>query len=337
MHVDEQKRTILIPWVEKFRPKTLSDVVSQESLVSAMNQFLQTQTLPHLLFYGPPGTGKTSLILALAKDFYGPKMFKERVLELNASDERGINTIREKVKRFAQQSIAPPPQNYNYPCPPFKIIVLDEADSLTQDAQSALRRVIEIHTKITRFCLVCNYVSKIIDPIASRCAKFRFTPLPSDVGIERLRLICQNEGVQCGEEELAHIQSISHGDLRKSITLLQSAQRLFHDNITVNAIDDIAGIVPHRIIDSLIAACTSVSYDNLVSTLEIIRREGFSARQIIEQFAEELVISPEFSDIQKAQISYEVAKFEKNLMDGANEELQMKAFFSLVLLSCQTG
>jgi replication factor C subunit 2/4 len=165
-----------------------------------------------MLFYGPPGTGKTSVILALAHDLFGPEMFKARVMELNASDERGINTIREKVKKFAQQTIAQKPASCLYPCPPFKIIILDEADSLTTEAQNALRRVMEVFTRLTRFCLICNYVSKyilccvrfilyrIVDPIASRCAKFRFTPLQAPVAFVRLKEICEKENVICGEE-----------------------------------------------------------------------------------------------------------------------------------------
>jgi replication factor C subunit 2/4 len=188
------RKQILVPWVEKFRPKSLKEVVSQDMLVKSMTNFLSVGNVwlihqPRCLIHLFPHFSASSFVILWTPGyredvrdscprsrslwvfassfnpfqiFSSPEMFKQRVMELNASDERGINTIREKVKRFAQQAIAGKPTGYPYPCPPFKIIILDEADSLTTDAQTALRRVIEVHTKVTRFCLVCNYVSKFL-------------------------------------------------------------------------------------------------------------------------------------------------------------------------------
>ena len=249
-----------------------------------------------MLFYGPPGTGKTSTILALAKELYGPQMFKTRVLELNASDERGISIVREKVKDFARMQLSNPPPNYQekYPCPPYKIIILDEADSMTQDAQSALRRTMETYSKITRFCLICNYVTRIIDPLASRCSKFRFKPLDQGNAKKRLEEIAENEGVELEEHAVEALIKCSEGDLRKAITFLQSAARLVgavkaprpksngsarkkrkgaeeddddEDDanemevddgedavVTVRSIEEIAGVIPDPVIDGLIQA-----------------------------------------------------------------------------------
>jgi len=186
-----------------------------------------------MLFYGPPGTGKTSTILALAKSLFGPELIKTRVLELNASDERGISIVREKVKDFARMQLSNPPsgpagEEYRkkYSCPPYKIIVLDEADSMTQDAQSALRRTMETYSKITRFCLVCNYVTRIIDPLASRCSKFRFKSLDEGNAGKRLEDIAKLEGVQLEDGVVETLLRCSEGDLRKAITFLQSAARL---------------------------------------------------------------------------------------------------------------
>jgi DNA polymerase III delta prime subunit len=208
-----------------------------------------------MLFYGPPGTGKTSTILALAKQLYGPDLIKSRVLELNASDERGISIVRAKVKDFARQQLSTAP-TYNvmtdnkdgaegeakmvryrdkYPCPPFKIIVLDEADSMTQDAQSALRRTMETYSKMTRFCLVCNYVTRIIDPLASRCSKFRFKSLDQTNAVERVEAIARLEGVKLDEGVSVELVRVAEGDLRKAITFLQSAARL------VGSLDKAAG------------------------------------------------------------------------------------------------
>jgi len=161
-----------------------------------------------MLFYGPPGTGKTSTILALCKELFGyppsfiptnpsPELMKTRVLELNASDERGIAIVREKIKNFARTTVSSSVKGY--PCPPYKIIVLDEADSMTQDAQSALRRTMETYSRITRFCLICNYVTRIIEPLASRCAKFRFKALDSVNTRQRIEFIAEQEHVQMEE------------------------------------------------------------------------------------------------------------------------------------------
>lgn len=183
-----------VPWVEKYRPGNIGEVVYQEEVVLTLKKAISTSTLPHLLFYGTPGTGKTSTILAIARQFYRtPKLFKERVLELNASDERGIDVIRHKVKEFGMISTGSGSGGGSDAPPPFKIIILDEADSMTQDAQNALRRTMEVYSSNTRFCLICNFISRIIEPLASRCAKFRFKPIPNNVVVSRLKEISDKE------------------------------------------------------------------------------------------------------------------------------------------------
>nr|CDS28537.2 protein split ends [Hymenolepis microstoma] len=192
-----------IPWVEKYRPKTVDDVAQQAEVVSVLKKCLEGSDLPNLLFYGPPGTGKTSLILALARQLFGSQ-FSDRVLELNASDERGINVIREKVKNFSRLAIgggSDDQSGSSFSLPPFKLVILDEADSMTAPAQAALRRLMETDMKTTRFCLTCNYVTRIIGPISSRCAKFRFKPLDSDVARSRLRFIADAENIDVSNEE----------------------------------------------------------------------------------------------------------------------------------------
>ncbi|KAF1997436.1 NPL4-domain-containing protein [Amniculicola lignicola CBS 123094] len=229
------------------RPKTLSEVTAQDNTIQILSRTLQSTNLPHMLFYGPPGTGKTSTILALAKQLYGPELIKSRVLELNASDERGISIVRAKVKDFARQQLSVAPAHSipvvddqtgettmvkykdRYPCPPFKIIVLDEADSMTQDAQSALRRTMETYSRMTRFCLVCNYVTRIIDPLASRCSKFRFKSLEQGSAVGRVRDIAKLEGVRLQDGVAEEVVRVAEGDLRKAITYLQSAARLVGD------------------------------------------------------------------------------------------------------------
>jgi replication factor C subunit 2/4 len=217
------RRKAPVPWVEKYRPKTVDEVAYQDEVVAVLKRSLEGADLPNLLFYGPPGTGKTSTILAAARDLFGD-IYRERILELNASDERGIQVVREKVKGFAQLTAAGRRAD-GKPCPAYKIVILDEADSMTRDAQSALRRTMEKEGRSTKFCLICNYVSRIIEPITSRCAKFRFKPLSIEILERRLGMIVAAEGVTVAADGLAAIIETSEGDLRKAITTLQSCAR----------------------------------------------------------------------------------------------------------------
>jgi replication factor C subunit 2/4 len=211
------------PWVEKYRPKTVEDVCHQEEAIATLKNALETGNLPHLLFYGPPGTGKTSAVSAMVRQMFGP-VVKDRVLELNASDERGIDVVREKIKVFAKLAVGGLPPGFT--CPPLKIIVLDEADCMTSDAQSALRRTMEQHSRVTRFCIMCNYVSRIIDPITSRCAKFRFSPLPATAMTSRLQHIAEQESVTFSDGALDALMLASAGDMRRAVSLMQNAASL---------------------------------------------------------------------------------------------------------------
>ncbi|KAJ3475102.1 hypothetical protein NLG97_g9574 [Lecanicillium saksenae] len=335
------------PWVEKYRPKSLDDVAAQEHTVTVLQRTLQAANLPHMLFYGPPGTGKTSTILALAKQLYGPEMMKSRVLELNASDERGISIVREKVKNFARMQLTNPPAGYRdrYPCPPFKIIILDEADSMTQDAQSALRRTMEIYSKITRFCLICNYVTRIIDPLASRCSKFRFKSLDQGSAKKRLEEIATAESVPVEDGAIDALIRCSEGDLRKAVTFLQSAARLVGAGaqpkdsegdesmevdkkaVTVKIIEDIAGVIPGKTIDELVAAlrprASGGSYAAVSNVVEDMVADGWSAGQIVSQLYQVLTLDETIPDVQKNKIVMVFSEIDKRLLDGADEHLSI--------------
>ncbi|XP_028857767.1 replication factor C subunit 4 isoform X2 [Denticeps clupeoides] len=258
-----EKKQRPIPWVEKYRPKCVDEVAFQEEVVAVLKKSLEGADLPNLLFYGPPGTGKTSTILAAARELYGPELFRQRVLELNASDERGIQVVREKVKNFAQLTVAGSRAD-GKPCPPFKIIILDEADSMTNAAQAALRRTMEKESRTTRFCLICNYVSRIIEPLTSRCSKFRFRPLANDVQEERLLNICEKENIKYTKEAIQALVKVSDGDLRKAITFLQSVARLNGEKeITESAVIEIAGVVPSKLVDGLLQICYKGTFDKM--------------------------------------------------------------------------
>ncbi|KAL7750445.1 Subunit of heteropentameric Replication factor C (RF-C) [Sorochytrium milnesiophthora] len=302
----------------------MDDIAAQEQVVQVLRKTLESQNLPHLLFYGPPGTGKTSTILALAKELYSPEMYRSRVLELNASDERGIDIIREKVKNFAKVAVAPPATG-GYPCPPYKIIILDEADSMTTDAQSALRRVMETYSKITRFCLICNYVTRIIEPLTSRCAKFRFRSLDKGDVVARLQNIAMAENVEVDTAAVDAIVEMSEGDLRKSIMYLHSAARLLgSDSVTQSSIYEIAGAVPPQVIDGLVNMWINrATFNAMAATVRSIVQQGYSATQVLTQLYDAVIVSPMLTSMQKAQAAEVMARMDKRLVDGADEHLQL--------------
>ncbi|KAL1958892.1 hypothetical protein VTO42DRAFT_3445 [Malbranchea cinnamomea] len=342
----------LQPWVEKYRPKSLDDVTAQDHTISVLQRTLQASNLPHMLFYGPPGTGKTSTILALAKSLFGPQLFRSRILELNASDERGISIVREKIKDFARVQLShPPPHDSSYrekyPCPPFKLVILDEADSMTQDAQSALRRTMEKYSRITRFCLICNYVTRIIDPLASRCSKFRFKALDGTAASSRLEEIAKIEKLNLDNGVIDTLIRCSEGDLRRAITFMQSAARLARspssvgrkdeagdeemtdavksDLITVQMVEEIAGVVPDNVVNRLIDAMQPKkgrsTYDAVSRVVTDIVADGWSATQILSQMYRIIVFNESIPDIQKNSIVMVFSEFDKRLIDGADEHL----------------
>ncbi|SZF03163.1 unnamed protein product [Blumeria hordei] len=335
------------PWVEKYRPKSLDDVAAQEHTITILKRTLQSSNLPHMLFYGPPGTGKTSTILALAKGLYGPELYRSRVLELNASDERGISIVRSKIKDFARMQLTQPSAQARnlYPCPPYKIIILDEADSMTQDAQSALRRTMETYSRITRFCLICNYVTRIIDPLASRCSKFRFKMLEVAGAKARLEDIAAQEGLLLEEDTSEMLARCAEGDLRKAITFLQSAARLAgptsHGDasamdldeqpatrlVTLASIEDIAGLVPNSLVSRLVTAMQTNSqhaaYEAVSTVVRDIVHEGWSATQVVSQLYNTIIYDEMIADVRKNQITLVFSLADKRLVDGSDEHLTL--------------
>ncbi|XP_056098988.1 replication factor C subunit 4 [Rhinichthys klamathensis goyatoka] len=325
-----EKKQRALPWVEKYRPKCVDEVAFQEEVVAVLKKSLEGADLPNLLFYGPPGTGKTSTILAAARELYGPELYRQRVLELNASDERGIQVVREKVKNFAQLAVAGS-RTDGKPCPPFKIIILDEADSMTNAAQAALRRTMEKESRTTRFCLICNYVSRIIEPLTSRCSKFRFKPLANDIQQERLLEICGKENLKYSKDGIDALVKVSDGDLRKAITYLQSAARLNADReITEQIITEIAGVVPPKVIESLLQICYRGAFEKLELAVKDLIDQGFAATNVLNQL-HEVIIEEKLSDKHKSAIAEKMAEVDKCLADGADEYLQLLSLGSVIM------
>lgn len=217
-------------WIEKYRPKHLKNIIGQNNIISTIKNMIKNNySITNLLFYGMPGTGKTTTILSLCYELFGPNNFKNRVLELNASDERGIGVVRDSILRFAKTSLSSP--DPNYPSPPIKLIILDEADAMTYDAQSALRKIMEDYLETTRFCIICNYIEKIIKPIVSRCMFFNFVPLDNKLIIRHLKKIAEKEKLKLNDEDIENIYKSYNGDLRQAISSLQQLKYIDDEDL----------------------------------------------------------------------------------------------------------
>lgn len=266
-------------------------------------------------------------------------------MELNASDERGISIVREKVKNFARLTVSNPTSEdlQKYPCPPYKIIILDEADSMTADAQSALRRTMETYSNVTRFCLVCNYITRIIDPLASRCSKFRFKPLDNQDALSRLQYITNEESIRLEEGVLEEVLKIASGDLRKAITFLQSAARLHSrlvladkegdidisgddeagELITVKSIREIAGSVPQDVLDGLLRGAESKNFQKIFKVVDNAILEGWSGVEVVNQLHDELILNDTYTPEQKNEFSQILFETDQRLSNGTDEHLQI--------------
>eukprot|EP01080_Neovahlkampfia_damariscottae_P010913 gene10913-3618_t len=305
-------------WVEKYRPASLKDLISHEEIISTISNLVKANKLPHLLFHGPPGTGKTSTIIAIAKDLYG-KNYQNFVLELNASDERGIDVVRNQIKEFASTR--------KIFSTGFKLIILDEADHMTKDAQNALRRVIEKHTSNTRFCLICNYVNKIIPALQSRCTKFRFQPLTKSQVVKRLSSIADEEKIKYNTDGLSAIYRLSKGDMRKCVMILQSTNMSFNE-INEKNVYLCTGYPLRQDIHSIVTWCLNEKFDVAFDRVYKLKEEnGYAIVDIIKD-AHLMVLRLKVSDNVKMFLTKQLADIEYRVSFGTDEKIQLAAMIS---------
>jgi replication factor C small subunit len=306
-------------WSEKYRPQKLDDVVDQKEIIMGISNLIKSPDLPHMLFAGPAGVGKTTSALCIARELLGEE-WRKNTLSLNASDERGIKMVRERVKEFAASIKLASDKEFGKP----KIIILDEADEMTSEAQTALRRIIEDSAGTTRFIIICNYLSQIIEPIQSRCVVFRFTRLPKDDVVEHLNMICDREKVKYEEKAISQIFDATGGDLRHSINIMQAAAGMGSVSMAnVNAAVGLSG--RSKVGDVLRLAISGKFNDARTKLLELTQVYGMSETDFMKYASQEMydmkIEKPE-------ELAELMAEYDYRLASGAHPEIQLAALLA---------
>lgn len=306
-------------WTEKHRPDTLDEVVGQEKIIERLKAFVDEGTIPHLMFAGPAGTGKTTSALALAKDLYGDE-WKQNFMETNASDDRGIDVVREKIKDFARTK----PVNAEY-----KIIFLDEADALTTDAQQALRRTMERYSDNARFILSCNYSSKIIDPIQSRCAVFRFNRIEEDEVKEFIKTIAEREDFKISEEAIEAVLRVSSGDMRRVVNVLQTATMQRDEIREEDIYGAAASLRPEEIREILDKALEGDFIEARNQLSDIMIERGLDGQDVIKAIHRE-IFELDIDDHGKLEIIENLGEYEFRIAEGGTSDIQIEALLAKI-------
>ncbi|MBR4181748.1 MAG: replication factor C small subunit [Candidatus Methanomethylophilaceae archaeon] len=309
-------------WTEKYRPKTLDEVVGQKHVSERLKAYVASRNMPHLMFTGPAGTGKTTCSLALAREMFGDE-WKGNFIELNASDERGIDVVRGKIKEFARTSPLGGAE--------FKIIFMDEADALTSDAQAALRRTMEKYSGICRFILSCNYSSKIIDPIQSRCAVFRFKPLTSEDVSGFLMSIVEKEKIDIDDDAVKGLVMVARGDMRRAVNSLQVAASLGR-KIDLDLIYQTTGMANPEEVKKILETALAGDFIRARDMLEKTMIEfGLSGQDIIKQI-HSAYFDLSLTDMEKVRLIDKTGEIEFRIVEGSNEKIQLEALLAYLVM-----
>lgn len=312
-----------VMWVEKYRPKTLDEVVGLKDITENLKAFMKNpKTMPHLMLAGVPGTGKTTIALAIAHELYGQN-WRSFTLELNASDERGIDTVRDRIKDFSRYSRS------GFGDIPFALIILDECDQMTGPAQTALRRIMETSSRTSRFILICNQSSKIIEPIQSRCAIFRFSRLDKQAMKEQLQFIAMKENVKLQPEAAERIVEFSEGDLRHAINALQTASAYKEGFVDEKTVSLVIGEASPMQVQKMIRKALYGDFTEARKVMyEIMGNFGFSGNEIIRQIQREIYKMSDLTPEQKADLSSIIGEYDYRLTQGANSDIQLSALLA---------
>ena len=309
-------------WTEKYRPRTLDEVVGQKHVSERLKAYVASKNMPHLMFTGPAGTGKTTCSLALAREMFGDE-WKGNFIELNASDERGIDVVRGKIKEFARTSPLGGAE--------FKIIFMDEADALTSDAQAALRRTMEKYSGICRFILSCNYSSKIIDPIQSRCAVFRFKPLTSEDVSGFLMSIVEKEKIDIDDDAVKGLVMVARGDMRRAVNSLQVAASLGR-KIDLDLIYQTTGMANPEEVKKILETALAGDFIRARDLLEKTMIEfGLSGQDIIKQI-HSAYFDLSLTDMEKVRLIDKTGEIEFRIVEGSNEKIQLEALLAYLVM-----
>jgi len=303
-----------LPWIEKYRPRALKDVVGNQETVSRLEVIAENGNLPNIIIAGPPGTGKTTSILALARQMLG-SAYKDAVLELNASDQRGIDVVRNKIKSFAQKKVTLPVGCH-------KLVLLDEADSMTSGAQQAMRRTMELYSRTTRFALACNISSKIIEPIQSRCAILRFSRLSEKQILERLLFVCRAESLPYTNEGLEALIFTSEGDMRNALNNMQATNAGF-GSITDTNVFKVCDMPHPTIVKRVISGCVAADIDASCDAIGELYATGYSAFDIIGTIFKVTKFFEMHEDL-KMDFFREIGTTHMRIADGVGSLLQLQ-------------